>query len=242
MFTANTNFKVPVVERPSSYSHLHQFSNTIPVEGLERIHRQDAFFDVFHQEVTFGIVTAVTKGHLGQVIGTKGEEFSYCGDFTGGDSSTWNFDHCAEFVRKFNAFFLHHFSCNSFKAGLDPFEFIDGARSAGSSLQVSHERHAWCNRRRLQRWREPAFQRSAAWRSTAVHRARPIIGLDSCIDLDGFEQGFLFFKTLGFTFYPHGNHFFQKGFFRRQEFMQRGIDQANDDRVTVHRFEDTVKV
>ena len=74
MLTADTHFQFGAGLAAFINSHLHQPANTFAVDGLEGILGQDAFFDVFHQEVALGIIAAVAEGHLGQVIGAEGEE------------------------------------------------------------------------------------------------------------------------------------------------------------------------
>ena len=63
--------------------HSHRIKRPTPSRSncLEWILGENALFNIGDEEVAFGIVTAVTKGHLGQVVGTEGEELGITGDF-----------------------------------------------------------------------------------------------------------------------------------------------------------------
>ena len=98
MLTADTHFQFRAGLAAIIDGHLHQLAHAFPVQGLERILRQDALADICDQEVALGIVTAVAKGHLGQVVGAEGEELGQLGNFTGGHCRARDLDHGAEFV------------------------------------------------------------------------------------------------------------------------------------------------
>jgi len=71
MLTANTNFQVGTNSATISDSSLHQSTNTITVQLLEGILFKDTLINIDTQEGAFSVVTAITKGHLGQVVGAK---------------------------------------------------------------------------------------------------------------------------------------------------------------------------
>ena len=59
---------------------------------------------------------------------------------------------------------------------------------------------------------------------------------------DAGEQFFLRGQTVGLALDAHGDHFFEEFFFIGHELMQRGVDQADDDRVTIHGLKQAVEV
>src|SRR5690349_8611201 len=98
MLATDTHFEIRVRLAPILDCHAHQLPDTVTVEGLERVDGEnfDWLFsswlfqpaNIFQQELAFGIVTADTKGGLGQVISTEAEELGDGCDLSGGQSST----------------------------------------------------------------------------------------------------------------------------------------------------------
>jgi len=82
MFTADTHFQRWASGATIIDGHAHQFAYTIPVELLEGFFGKMPSATILYQEVALGIITAVTKGHLGQIIGTEGEELRHSGNLS----------------------------------------------------------------------------------------------------------------------------------------------------------------
>jgi hypothetical protein len=59
---------------------------------------------------------------------------------------------------------------------------------------------------------------------------------------DGGKQVLFGFQAVRLAFDAHRDHFFEEFFLIGHELMQRRVNEADDDRVAVHRFEETVKV
>ena len=77
------------------YRHLDQLTYTVLVEYLERIDFEDLLLEVCRQERS-DIVTAVTEGHLGEVVGTEGEVLRLCSDAVCSQGCTRDLDHCTD--------------------------------------------------------------------------------------------------------------------------------------------------
>src|SRR6266496_1418445 len=106
---------------------IHEFAYTTTVNGLEGVRFEDALFLIGDEEVAFCIVTGITVGHLGQVIGSEREELSMSGDFRGGHCGTRDFDHCAELIFELDFLFIHDCGGDALESGLDPFQFLYGS-------------------------------------------------------------------------------------------------------------------
>jgi hypothetical protein len=72
MFTANSDLRSGREARPSEL-RFASFTDAIAVNYLEWIFRKNTLFNVFNQERTFCIITAITKGHLRQIICSERE-------------------------------------------------------------------------------------------------------------------------------------------------------------------------
>ena len=88
MFTTDTDLQVTTHSPTLLHAHGNELSNAACVERLERIKGEDFLGEVIWKEAVH-IVTAVTKGHLCQVIGTKtlrrktriNKKYKNCGSF-----------------------------------------------------------------------------------------------------------------------------------------------------------------
>lgn len=89
------------------YSHLDKLSYTILIENLEWIHTQNFFLQIYRQE-TCDVVARITECHLGEVIGSKREIFSFRCNFICSQGCSWNFNHCTDFKLHFNAFLIEY--------------------------------------------------------------------------------------------------------------------------------------
>ena len=127
MFTADTDLQIRAGLAAFLDRVAHQFADALAVKVLERVLSEDALVNVFSQEAAFGIVTGVTEGHLGQVVGTEGEELGNFGDLTGGHSGARDLDHGTEHVVNFDTLFGHDLFRDLFELRLDVFQFVDGA-------------------------------------------------------------------------------------------------------------------
>ncbi len=139
MLTADAHFQVRPGLATFIDSDLHQATYPFPVDGLEWVLGQDPFGHVGDQEVAFGIIPAVAKGHLGQVIGTEGEELCQFCQFTGSDSRPWDFDHRPEFISKVYFLLFHDSLGNAHQARLDPFELLDCTCQRDHDLGMDHD-------------------------------------------------------------------------------------------------------
>ena len=79
--------------------YLHQFSNTLLIDGSEWVIRQDLQLLILRQETT-GIVAAHAQSGLGQVVRSKAEKLCLSRQIIGNDGSTRNFQHDAGAVRE----------------------------------------------------------------------------------------------------------------------------------------------
>jgi len=113
--------------------HVHQLANALLVQTGEGILLVDLLVVVGAQELA-GVVTAEAEGHLGQVVGAKGEELCLLGDLVGGDGRPGDLDHGAHMVLHGDAGLgddlvggLHHHV-------LDELQFLDLAHQGDHDL------------------------------------------------------------------------------------------------------------
>jgi hypothetical protein len=106
---------------------------------LEGVLRQDSLLHVGDEEIALGIIPAVSECHLGQIIGSKGEELRQFGDLGGSDRRAWNLDHGSELVGEPYFLFSHHGGCNALQAGLNPFQLLDGPGEWNHNLRVHND-------------------------------------------------------------------------------------------------------
>ena len=71
VFAADSDFQLWTDAAAFFNRHFHELSDPFLIKALERILREDALVNVSDEEAGFGVVTRVTKGHLGKVIGSE---------------------------------------------------------------------------------------------------------------------------------------------------------------------------
>ena len=103
---ADTDKEVLIGGTATLDGHLHEFADAVDINGLERIEFINLAVVVVGKELT-GIVTGEAHSELGEIVRAKGEEFSFLGKLASADASAWDFDHHANVVDKFLAFFGH---------------------------------------------------------------------------------------------------------------------------------------
>src|SRR5260370_7961356 len=81
----------------------HQHSDALGVERLERIRSEYAGFLLIHivRQEAAGVIAGKSHGGLGQVIGSKGEEFRHFGDLSSQQGVPRQFDHVSDPVLYF---------------------------------------------------------------------------------------------------------------------------------------------
>ena len=136
VLTADTNLKTRAGFATSRDSHLHQFTHTILIEGLEWILDQNTFFDVAHKEAALGIITAIAKGHLGQVVGTEGEELGHFGHSPGPHTGPNDFEHTAELELDIDAMGQLDDFVDAFHVTLDTGQFLDSGNLGHHDFRV----------------------------------------------------------------------------------------------------------
>src|SRR5690554_1269024 len=92
VFSADTELDVGSAVPAQFNSHLHEFSYSRTVQSGCRIGLEYLCLIIIFQNLT-GIVSAQSISHLGQVVGTKGEELSLCSNFISCQAGSGNFYH-----------------------------------------------------------------------------------------------------------------------------------------------------
>ena len=110
MLTADTGAQCRTNSTTFLNCHLNELANTFLVKHLERIGFQNLLLQIYRQEGS-DIVTAVTEGHLRQVVCSKAEVLSFCCDTVSGKSCTRYLNHRTNFVLNFYAIFGKYFFC-----------------------------------------------------------------------------------------------------------------------------------
>ncbi len=73
-----------------------QCPDTVGIDAVEGIPRQEAVLEVGLHQTTFDVVPAEAEGHLGEVVGPEGEEVGLAGDLIGADRGSRGLDHGAD--------------------------------------------------------------------------------------------------------------------------------------------------
>ena len=150
VLAADADLQVGVGSPPLLYTYPHQPAHAVLIKRLEGIGFQDVkqyrialrvhfarlyAVHVLHQELALGVIAAVAKGHLRQVIGAEGEKVSVLGDLTGGESSAGHLDHRAEHAFDLDTFFFHHLLRHHLQFLPFQFQFIDVANQRDHHLR-----------------------------------------------------------------------------------------------------------
>src|SRR5690554_5485776 len=106
MLTADTDLQSTATLPTLFNAHLNKDTYTILIETLEGVFLKNAFFDVVRKEST-SIVSAKPIGHLGQIVGPKGEEVGFLGDLISNDGGSRNLNHGAYQILKGSSGFCH---------------------------------------------------------------------------------------------------------------------------------------
>ena len=72
--------------------HLNQLADALLIQASERVGLQDLLLKVTIEDRAH-VVTGEAVGHLGQVVGTEGEELCFLCDLTSGDRCARGLDH-----------------------------------------------------------------------------------------------------------------------------------------------------
>ena len=133
MFTANTDVHIRSYAAAELTSHIHELADTVLVELCKGIVFVDLGIVIGIKELT-GVVTAEAEGHLGKVVGTEAEEFSFLCNFVSRQSSSRNFDHGTDFVLEVDAGLADFFIGDGDNNVLNELEFL---RSPTSGIMIS---------------------------------------------------------------------------------------------------------
>jgi hypothetical protein len=74
VLSANPGFQSWFAGAPFVYSDLNELANTLGIQHLERVAWQDAMVHIMGKKFAFRIITAITKGHLRQIVRAKREK------------------------------------------------------------------------------------------------------------------------------------------------------------------------
>ena len=231
------------------YGDAHELGQAIPIDGLEGILGEDALLDVIDQETLLGVVTADAESGLGEIVGAEGEELGVLGDLISRQGCTGDFDHRAEFVIDFDALFRHDFFGHSFQGGSLHLEFVHmaGQRDHDFGMDI----HAFFGdltgglhdgaHLHLGQFRHHDAQTHAAGAEHGIHfvnrfdlaQDRFLLGDDGveCIGVATLSDSDFGFGDLVDQIVAGG-----------QELVQGRIDQADDDRIAIHRPEQACKI
>jgi hypothetical protein len=108
VFAADADFQVRPGRPALLDRDLHQAAEAFPVNRLERIAGRDVVLLIVADERAV-IVAAHAERRLRQVVGAEAEELRFFGDLIRHHASARQFDHRADEVFHFDAFFLEDF-------------------------------------------------------------------------------------------------------------------------------------
>ncbi len=111
MLTTDTTLQVRTGRTTLLYGHVDKLANTCLVEYLEWVYLQDLLLKICWQEAS-DIITAITECHLREVIGTEAEVLSLLCDIVSCQCGTRNLNHRTHLELNGHALFLEEF-CGS---------------------------------------------------------------------------------------------------------------------------------
>src|SRR2546423_6801552 len=98
MLAADPDFQVRLGLAAALDGHAHHRADSIPIEDLERVRRDDLFLDVSREEALLGVVARDAQHGLREVVGAEREELGLRRDLVRDDAGTRDLDHRPEFV------------------------------------------------------------------------------------------------------------------------------------------------
>src|SRR5690606_36725844 len=99
VFTTDTQFNIGAGLTSAFDRDFHQFTNSVQIDALEGVNFHQTLFQVILNEHN-RVITAVSKAHLGKVIGSKGQEFRSISDPIRHQAGARNFDNGSENMGK----------------------------------------------------------------------------------------------------------------------------------------------
>src|SRR5450759_834997 len=93
VFAADTDFNPGVRLPAKNHTDAHKLAHALLVDALEWVDVQDLRLEVGRQEGSCGIITAIGIRCLGEVVGSEAEEVGVVGDLVCSQAGTGNFDH-----------------------------------------------------------------------------------------------------------------------------------------------------
>mmetsp|Transcript_14005 Transcript_14005/g.25017 ORF Transcript_14005/g.25017 Transcript_14005/m.25017 type:complete len:307 (-) Transcript_14005:2031-2951(-) len=113
MLATNPKLDLGTDRATLSTGNLYQLTNSFLVDALERVILINTFLHIFTKKLA-SIITRETTTHLGEIVGSKGEELGLSSDGIGNDSSAWHFNHGTNHVLHSAALFLHNSLSHSY--------------------------------------------------------------------------------------------------------------------------------
>ena len=235
VLTADTEVQVRAGFTAHLRGHLYQFADTDLVDTRKRITLIDLVLIVGGQELAC-VVTAEAKGHLGQVIGAEGEELSFRCNLICGQCSTRSLNHGADQILEVDA------GCGNQLIGSGNHDILYELEL----LDFTHQRdHDFGNQ--IPVGMTALDGKSGLDDGTGLHLGNLRIGNSqtaAAVTHHGVELMQLIdhhldlFNGLAFGFGEGCNVLF----FRRDKLVQRGIQEADGNRIALHGLIDTLKV
>ena len=111
MLTADTQLDVRSGLPSLLNRHLDQLAYTALVQSCKRIGLVDFLLVIIPEELSC-IISGEAKGHLGQIVGSEGEEFSFLCDLICKQGCSRDLDHRADVVLDIGILFLLHQLCS----------------------------------------------------------------------------------------------------------------------------------
>ena len=235
MFAAHTELEMLLHAAAALGTDAHELANAVLVDGLERVALQQTLLEVRGHHAALDVVTAEAERHLGEVVGTETEEVGLFGDLVRAQRGARSFDHRADS----DVGLVPHPLQGRVDLGLHPAArqcqlFAgDGERDHhfDDRVQALLAQHGRGGQQGLDLHRiETGLDDAEAHTAGADHRVvlGPVFGGAELLILASRQAlaGLLHAQL----------------FDRRQELVERWIEQSNRDRQAVHRLEDLFEV
>ena len=123
MLTADTKLDIRSGTSALLGCHLNKLSYPLLVQSCKRIRFIDLVLIIITKELA-GIISGEAKGHLCQVIGSKGEELCLLCNFIGKECSSWDLDHSTDVILDIGILLFLHSLCGLYHNILDKFQFL----------------------------------------------------------------------------------------------------------------------
>ena len=242
VLTAHSQLDAGLYRASGRRRHPHQGSHALLVQCLERRSAKDPHFHVQGEERGLAVVTRKPPGCLRQVVGAEGEEVRGLRDLARGQRCARHLDHRADQIRHLGLGLLEDVQRDAVDDLACPAQLFEGSDQRHHDFRANIDALLLQPHRRLDdgaRLHLDDLGKQEAEAATAEPEHRVLlVEVPDC----GQEVELRAIRLLGLPECLCARDLDQQLLERRQEFVQRWIDEPDDHRQSVHRRENPPEV